>query len=338
MADITLSSTINLPTLASFAKRLDPDGKIDKIVELLTQTNDVLKDMAWREGNMVDGHKTTIRTGLPSVTWRKLNYGVQPSRSTTAQVKDTCGMLEAYAQVDKALADLNDNSAAWRLSEDRAFLEAMNQEMATTIFYGDLVANPASFMGLAPRFNKISDDSTKSGYNIIDAGGTAEDADSSTLTSMWFIGWGENTCHGIFPKGSRAGFVHEDLGEVTVEDGNGGIFQAYRSHYRWDCGLTVRDWRSIVRIANIDTSDLDNVDLITLMVRARNRMRYHGNTAYRTVIYCNETIGTALDIQAMNKSNVMLAMREWDGEDVLSFRNCPIRQVDALVNTEAQVE
>ncbi len=34
-----------------------------------------------------------------------------------------CGMLETYSEIDKALADLNGNTAAYRLSEDRAFLE-----------------------------------------------------------------------------------------------------------------------------------------------------------------------------------------------------------------------
>jgi hypothetical protein len=47
----------------------------------------------------------------------QLNYGVASSKSRTAQVTDSCGMLEAYAEIDKALADLNGNSAAFRLSE-----------------------------------------------------------------------------------------------------------------------------------------------------------------------------------------------------------------------------
>ena len=115
-------STTN-PTLADVAKRYDADGKIDTIVELLSETNEVLDDMTFLEGNLPTGHRTTVRSGLPSSTWRKLNYGVQPSKSTTVQITDTTGMLEAYAEVDKALADLNGNTASFRLSEDRAFLE-----------------------------------------------------------------------------------------------------------------------------------------------------------------------------------------------------------------------
>ena len=63
------------------------------------------------EGNLETGNKTTVRTGLPTPTWRKLYGGIQPAKSTTAQVQDSCGMLEAYAEIDKALADL-DTAAA----------------------------------------------------------------------------------------------------------------------------------------------------------------------------------------------------------------------------------
>ena len=128
----TLSTTN--PTLADVAARMTADGKIDpQIVEMLNETNEVLDDMTVIEANGFTEHKTTVRSGLPAGTWRKLNYGVQPEKSRTVPVKDSMGMLETYAEVDKALADLNGNSAAWRLSEDRAFIEGMNQTMAGAI-------------------------------------------------------------------------------------------------------------------------------------------------------------------------------------------------------------
>ena len=230
-------STTN-PTLADVAKRYDADGKIDTIVELLSETNEVLDDMTFLEGNLPTGHKTTVRSGLPSSTWRKLNYGVQPSKSTTVQITDTAGMLEAYAEVDKALADLNGNTASFRLSEDRAFLESMNQTMASTLFYGDTGTDPEKFMGLGPRYNSLS---AESGDNIIVGGGSGSDN-----TSIWLVCWGPNTCHGIYPKGSQAGLKHQDLGEVTLEDAASGKYQGYRTHYKWDIGMSLRDWRYVV--------------------------------------------------------------------------------------------
>lgn len=209
-------------TLADWGKRIDPNGKVDKIIELLSQTNPILLDMMIMESNSPTGHKTTVRTGLPDATWRLLNYGVPNSKSTTAQVTDTMGMLETYAEIDKSLADLNGNTAEFRLSEDRAFLEAMNQKMAQTLFYGDTSVNPQQFMGLASRY---SSKSAGNGQNIIDAGGTGTDN-----TSIWLVVWGENTVHGIFPKGQKAGLQMQDLGEQTLRDAAGGQYQGYRSH------------------------------------------------------------------------------------------------------------
>src|SRR5690554_3800154 len=177
------------PTLLDLAKRTDPNGQIATIVEILNETNEVLQDMTWVEGNLPTGNRTTIRSGIPDPTWRKLYGGVQPTKSTTVQVTDNTGMLEAYAEVDKALADLNGNTAAFRLSESRPHMEGMNQEIARTLFYGNETDLPESFTGLTPRFNDLS---AENGENIIDAGGQ-----STTNRSIWLVVWGPNTVHGI---------------------------------------------------------------------------------------------------------------------------------------------
>lgn len=328
-------------TLLDLARRQDPQGKIATIVELLNRSNEILQDMHVVAGNLENGHLTTVRTGLPSATWRLLNYGVQPSKSTTKQVTDTCGMLEAYAEVDKKLMQLNGNDPEFRLSEDVAFLEAMNQEMATTLFYGDTAVNPERFVGLAPRYKTLSTDRNKSGYNIISGGGSG-----AVNTSIWMVTWGANTTHAIVPKGSTAGWVHEDLGQDTKVGSGGEMHEVLRTHYAWDLGLTVRDWRFNARIANIDTDNLisgtNAADLIKLMVKGANRIKTSTNgiaSSGRTVIYCNETVRTALEIQAMEKSNVLLSFSEGKdgGAPVLNFRGIPIRRCDAILNTEATV-
>jgi len=84
-------------TLADWAAKNDPDGKPAKIVEILNETNEILEDMMFKEGNLPTGHKTVIRSGLPAVAWRMLNYGIQPSKSRSVGVTDTCGMLSLLA-------------------------------------------------------------------------------------------------------------------------------------------------------------------------------------------------------------------------------------------------
>lgn len=324
------------PTLLDLTKRLDPNGKIDTIAEMLSQTNEILDDMVWMEGNLPTGHRSTIRTGLPAPTWRKLYGGVQPTKSNTAQVTDACGMLEAYAEVDKALADLNGNTAAFRLSEDRAHIEGMNQEFASTLFYGNEASEPEAFTGMAPRFN---DQAAANGENILTSAATPDGADN---TSIWLVVWGPNTVHGIYPKGSMAGLKHEDKGQVTIEnvDGAGGRMEAYRSHYRWDCGIAVRDWRYVVRI-NYDLEDIvasgaTGPVLDALMRKAMRRIPSLGMG--RPAFYVNRDTLDALDDQAANKSTLAFkSVEDAQGKLITKFLGIPLRRVDAITSTESGI-
>lgn len=323
------------PTLLDLARRTDPDGNIADIVEILNQTNEVLDDMVWLEGNLTTGHRTTIRTGLPAPTWRKMYGGVQPTKSTTAQITDNTGMLEAYAEVDKALADLNGNTAAWRLSEETPHIEGMSQEIAQTIFYGNEGTEPEAFTGLSPRFNQL--DNANNSDNVIAGGGSGTDN-----ASIWLAVWGPNSGFGITPKGSKAGLQMEDKGQVTIEniDGAGGRMEAYRTHYRWDAGLTIRDWRYFVRIANIDRSALTvdaatGANLPNLMFEAQQRLP---NMNGRAVWYMDRGLVTKLGQQsALLTKNSSLTIENVGGRTVTSWLGIPIRRVDVLSPDESLV-
>lgn len=325
-------------TLADWAKRLDPDGKIPIIAELLNQRNEVLDDMLFKEGNLPTGERVTIRTGLPTAYWRAVNAGIPSSKSNTAQVDEGLGMLEAYAVVDKDLAALNGNAASFRMSEDVAFLEAMNQAMTQTLFYGNVATNPLAFTGLATRYGAIS--GAGNAQNIISGGGA-----SSNNTSIWLVGWGDNTCYGIFPKGSKAGLIHEDVStDAPILDANGNRYQAFQTHYQWKNGLVVKDWRYAVRIANINTANLvaqsAAADLITLMSRALDRIPDMGSC--KPAFYMNRTVYSMLRVQALNKSNYALSVEKGLTQfgtptSWLSFQGVPLRRVDQLLNTEATV-
>lgn len=324
------------PTLLDFKNTLDPNDKVARIIEMLSQTNEILADMHWQEGNLPTGHMSNVRTGLPAPTWRKLYGGVQPTKSTSRKVTDSCGMLEAYAEVDKALADLNGNKEAFRLSEDRAHIEGMNQELAASLFYANEATAPEEITGFAPRFN---DQSALNGENILTDAATPDSTDNA---SLWLIVWGPDTAFGTYPKGSKAGLQHQDLGEVTIEnvDGAGGRMQGYRSHYRWDCGLVVRDWRYVVRI-QVDQENLvkdaaTGPDLIDLMTQALEMppSLAMGNPAF----YMNRTLRSMLRRQLVNKvKSSTLAMEDVAGKRVMTFDGVPIRRVDALTNTESGI-
>jgi hypothetical protein len=321
-------------TLADWAKRLDPNGRVPAIVELLSQTNEILTDMRFVEGNLPTGHRTTVRTGLPAVAWRLLNQGVTPSKSTTAQIDEQAGMLEAWSEVDKDLALLNGNIGAFRLSEASAFLEAMNQEMGQTVFYGNAGLAPEEFTGLAPRYSSTT---AGNGQNIVSGGGSGSDN-----TSIWLIVWGAQTVMGIFPKGSKAGLIHEDRGEQIIQTSDGKRMVALVDRFQWKAGIALKDWRYAVRIANIDVSNLvanagSEANLLQLLAKAVHRIPALGmGTA---AFYANRTVAEFLDIQAQSKVSAGggLTYENVEGKRITSFRGIPIRTCDAILETEATV-
>ena len=337
-------------TYADWAKRLDDGYKVASIIELLSQTNEILDDMMVVMGNLPTGHKTTVRTGLPQATWRLLNTGVPNATSTTAQIVDTCGNLETYSVIDKDIADLNGNTPEFRLSESRAFLEGMSQQVASTLIYGNQFLNPERFTGFAPRYSTLTAANSQTAANVLSGGGSA-----SSNTSIWVMTWGADTNHATFPKGKLMGLQQRDMGEWPVTDNVGNTYQAYREHFKWEIGFVNRDWRYMARIANIDVTQLTGVsaaNLINLLVRALYRLPTAPVSATtiqtsdtpavradmgRTVIYANRIVRTYLDLQAMNKTNVLLRLEEFQGKPITTFRGIPIRTVDAILSNEATV-
>lgn len=325
----------NALTLADWAKRLDPSGKTSTIVELLHQTNAILDDALFMEGNLPTGHRVTVRTGLPTVAWRLLNQGVAPSKSTTAQIDEACAILEAWSEVDEELAILNGNTSEFRLSEGKAFIEAMNQEMASTLFYGT-AASPEEFVGLATRYSSLS---ATNAQNIVSGGGSGSDN-----SSIWLVGWGDQSLFGIFPKGSKAGVDHRDLGLQVVETTAGiagNRMMAYRDKWCWKTGIALKDWRYVVRIPNLDVSNLtaktSAADLVELMIKAVHRIP---NIAMvKPVFYMNRTCFQMLDIQRRDSiiAGGGLTWDTVDGKRQASFRGIPVKLCDVLTETESAV-
>lgn len=342
----TLTTKAGAVTLLDIAKATDPEGKIAKVAELLSQTNEILTDMPFFEGNLATGHRGTIRTGLPTPIWRKLYQGVPPSKALRAVVEDSCGMLEDRNEVDKDVAELNGNTSDFRLDEGQATVEGINQTMAQALIYGDSSLNPEQFNGLAVRYNTITPATSEIAKNVVDGGG------AGNCTSVWLVVWGKNTIHGIYPKGSTAGLQHEDLGLIDAFDANNNRYRAYADHWQWKCGLHVKDWRYVVRIANISITDLLSQSgtqantastwLPKLMVKALARIPFRGmGTA---VFYASRTVKEMLAVGALDKSQNVLAiqpaLQQFGNVDAgftqgdLTVLGVPVRTVDRILETE----
>lgn len=308
-------------TLFELANRIDPNGNLATIAEVLSENNEMLMDAKWVEANDTFSHKSTRRLSLPSGTWRKLNAGVAKQSSQTIPVVDVIGMLETYSEVDKALADAAPNPQAFRFSEAKAFLEGLSQTLAYTFIYGNANIDVEKFTGLAPRMASLATD------HVIGCSGTGSD-----LTSVYVVQWGEDKVHMVYPKGSKAGIYHEDKGQVTALDSSSNYFEAYRDWFKIHCGLVVRDERCIKRVCNIETAGTSNLFDEDKLIQAINNMPNRGRGG---VIYVNPTLHTQMDIALKDKTNVNFTYADGlGGVPVLTFRGLPVRTMEQIVNTE----
>jgi hypothetical protein len=328
------------PTLLDLAKLTDPDGKIAAVVEILNQTNQVLDDMVWIEGNLPTGHRTTIRTGIPAPTWRKLYGGVQPNKGTTVQVTDNCGMLEAYAEIDKALADLNGNTAAFRLSEDRAHIEGMSQEVAQTIFFGSDGVDEAEFTGLAPRYNSTSRRRTRRTSSSRRLG---RRSDRQHVDLARCVGSEHGPRHhpeGLEgrPPAHRQGPRH-DRGRVGRQQHrpHGSLPDALPLGLR-SLGprLALRRPHPEHRQVDALTTAASGADLPDLMYQALRRLPSMG--LGRPVFYMARDTLTMLQRQLSYKvKDSSLTIQNVGGVMTETFHNIPIKRVDVLAADEARV-
>lgn len=330
-------------TLMDLTKRTDPDGEVPIIAELLSQKNDILIDMPWKEGNLPTGTRNTVRTGLPTVAFKRVNQGNSGSKSTTAQIDEAAAIIEAWSVIDYDAAMLNGNAEKYRMTEADAFLESMSQVLSETLIYGNNGVNVERFTGFATRFGAIS--GAVNSQNILNALGTG-----STNTSLYLVGWGENTVWGIYPRGTVGGLQHWNFGDRPWPTSNtfgAGMIHAFVDLWHWYCGLAVKDWRFVVRCANISVPDLVNgsgtqgaQQLIKLMSRMRSRIPSWGSI--KPVFYCNRTVQEMLMIQGLDKSQNILSVQDGINQfgelyKELRFLGIPIRIIDQLLLTESAI-
>jgi len=331
-ANITLLDVANMPD----------NTDVKDMIDLMAQINPVLADALALPCNKGLYHLTTVRTGLPTTAWGKLYQGIPSTKGTRQTVKDTTGFLESASEVDTRLVDDFENAldkASIMFDEASGHMEALAQEAASAIFYHDANIDPEKPMGLAPRFNDLTVAENKS--QIINGGGVGSDN-----TSIWMITWDRKACHLLYPKDSKAGIEKKNRGEVPVTDASGNRYFVYREEFKWHLGLSVRDWRYVARVCNIDVSLLskdaaagaDLIDAMTEMYYAHYGRRMGKG---KTIIYANTTIVKYLDFQVRNATNknlfLTLDKTGPNASEVLAFRGIPIHECDALLETEAAV-
>lgn len=326
-------------------KGVDGKGRLIDVIEVMNNTSQyIMDDWVWEMCNSGTKHVTSIRTGLPTVSWGALYEGVPQSKAGRQQVDDTTGFVEALAQVDKRQLDLYaENREMIRSQEARTYIEAMSQELVTAMFYYNPATNVRHPKGLGARFGVKA--TSGAGNQIVDAGGSGSDN-----TSIWMVEWGGDGLRAIYPNGTTGGIVRENKGEQRIADASGNPYYVEEELFRCHCGFTLGDWERVSRIANIDVSDMraGSVELYDWLrqgyykLKSRRTAKVMDTKAPgRVAIYCNNDVMQALDALATNAGTTdnftRLKYGEIEGREVLTYRGIPIRETDAILNTEARI-
>lgn len=329
-------ATLNhdVPNILDISTRYTSDGKPLPIAEILTKRKPVFEDIPWVESNTTNGHRMAVETQLPEAVLRKINAGVKPSTGGASNITEATAEFASLGQVDKTLAELSGNVNDFRVQKNGRHIEAIGQKFEDQFFNGSAVT-PEGFVGLKERYASLTGPLAR---QVINAGGSGSD-----LTSIWVVGWGMDTVHGIYTKGTQAGIVHEDYGVDLVDDGAGGKFPAYRDWFKLHAGIAVQDPRAIVRIANVDVTGLKakpnpntETSLYNLLIKATHRVR-RASGIQRLAIYANDGVYEWLDVQASNSDMLALKHDELDGRPVTTFRGAVIRETDSLAWDETTV-
>jgi hypothetical protein len=327
------------PTLLDLVKVMAPDGSIEPVAEILNATNDgIIGGITFQEGNMITGHRFGIRTALPGVSWGQLYKGVVPTKGNTAQVTENTGFLEAMSEMDSRLVDLASDPAMFRYIEDLPFVESMGQEFCRVLFKGT-PADTDKFTGFEHRYNSTSG---VNGDNVL-LSGAGTDTD---LFSMYLVGWSPMTVFGIVPKGSQAGLEQREIPRRWLEngDGNSGRMEVDATYFKMSAGLVVKDWRYVVRIANLDLSELDptaatGVNLPFLMKDAIERVQNGIST--NLAFYMNRSIRSVLRKQVASGVEASTLTIENVGglspQQRLMFDGIPVYRCDTLAAAETLV-
>ena len=332
--------------LVDLQKRVTPGetGHL-KIAEILNKSIPILKDAPWMPTNKTDTRTTSVRAGLPKSQRRRANRGTRISKSVVTQNEEATTTRESWGENDVNVINSFPDKKMARAAESMAHIEGMGQDIALDLWYGNRTADPDNINGLTERYNRLTGNIAQ---NVINAGGTGADN-----ASIYLIKWVPEKVGLIYPKRAegqpKGAIYHKDLDIETVNktetDAAGNVHDirmlAYRDMFTISAGWCIADWRCVVRICNIDVSDLisnsvaGTSTLRYLMTQALHRMPM-GDGMMR--FYMNRTVNEYLDIERLKQvGEAGMTYKEVDGMELSTFRNVPIRIDDTLLTTEGLV-
>lgn len=191
-------------------------------------------------------YKTSIRTGLPSTSFRNANEGQTPGQSTFKQQLVECYIFGGSIIADKAVADAYDQGAeAWKMIEANGVAMSAMRNLGKQIWYGT-TTDSKGFPGLKAQTPKGG--TTLAGDALcIDATGST----ASTASSVYAVRYGIQDLQLI--GGANTTFNLGDWREQLVAQASDAtkFYEAYVNSLTSWIGLQIGNENCVRRICNI---------------------------------------------------------------------------------------
>lgn len=263
-----------------------PNGFVDKdVVEMMAQENPVLQDVLWKECNKGREDFVTIRTGMPDAVTRAYYEGFKGSKSSKKQVTNSCCTVTTGLEFDWRMYQEDKDKVAFLTDEQRAHASTLGDKVASLLFYGSTESDARGINGFARTFGEyglasgsgMMTDDKKAAFYCLNGG---DSASAQMKRSLFLVGWGPRSVHGIYPEGTSSGIQIGQLVNQYQSDGDGGNVMMGLQEMNWNAGLNIRDFRYCGRIANIniatDPTSSGATDVTKLVRKLVTRVKSNG--------------------------------------------------------------
>lgn len=297
------------------------EGKLLPMANVLEESNAIIQDIVWGEADEFFKQRTVTVTALPTVRRRRINQSVATSVGAWETADHVLEMLEQFSRIDEKLLRSKSDQGAFRMQQATLYIEAMAQQFADDLIYGNNTTNPEQMTGLAPRMGTINS------KFVLSAGGSGAD-----LTSLYAIQWGRGMIWCAYPKGGKGMISHEDRGRQLENTADGTYRDVYVDKFTMEGGLVVENPRCMARLANIETTGQTNLFDYEKIIDFKVSMPKEGQGA---ILYANRTLYAQIKKAALAKTNAYYTYDNVFGTGMMPVVDgSPVRLVDSILDTE----
>ena len=247
-------------TLSDVAK-MTHNQELVPMVDELTKPTTLFSWMGWKQASDAMRDVSGKVTELPKATWTGLDMGVKATKGNYTQKEEGLAIIESWASINEKTYAVSPHKEATRWENDRLHIQGLGMDAEEGLVYGNPAVDVNQPLGFIARFGKVTDhhrmaSGVKYDYCTLSAGGTTANKQSSILVLARGI-MGPTLLYPRYKE--QNGLMYRHWGFENTKDENGGNIRRALSQFQITFGLSIRDTRTAIRIANVETTNSTSI-------------------------------------------------------------------------------